>query len=81
MSAYAWFEFAVIAALVGWSAWILLGRLLPAVRHRLLRALGRTPQASAGCDSGCSACSGCGTAPSTAARKSGGAPVRFDGSR
>ena len=82
MTAYAWLECVVIAALVAWSAWTLLGRLLPNVRNRLLRTLGKAPRTpSAGCDSGCSACSGCSTAASPPARKSADAPVRFDALR
>lgn len=80
MTAYGWFEFAVIGSLVAWSAWTLLGRVLPAVRARLLRALGKAPQpTSAGCDSGCSACSGCGTQASPG--KSADTPIRFDALR
>ncbi|MEQ1437805.1 DUF6587 family protein [Fontimonas sp. SYSU GA230001] len=83
MTAYAWFEFAVITALVGWSAWTVFGRLLPGARSRLLRALGKTPQPapSAACGSSCSACSGCVAVSPAAVRKPGEAPVRLDALR
>jgi hypothetical protein len=78
VNAYAWFEFAVIAVLVGWSTWTVFGRMLPAVRSRLLKALGReSPKIAAGCDSGCSSCAGCATV-AAAAPKPDEQTVRFD---
>ena len=53
-----WWQYLVVAILVGWSLFRLGRQLLP---HRV-GASGR----SGGCDSGCGSCKGCGTAPAIA---------------
>lgn len=82
----------VVGLLLGWSAWVMLGRFFPgtmaslrtrlaalAAAHghaRLAERLGRAP-AAGGCDSGCSSCrTGCSSGAGTTG-STGPAPVQW----
>ncbi len=69
-----WLEALILAALLLWSAWVVLGRFLPGLTGWLRAALATTcerrgwsglarrlqaPAAAAGCGLGCSTCGGC----------------------